>query len=82
MEQNYLLSPARQLTEDEKSLVWQKPVSHVESEAERRICEAVKRNWTRGEMKISPSFWKVMPVPAKHSLRKPCPLILAFPIQK
>ena len=53
MERNYLLSPARQLTEDEKALVWQKPASHVESEAERRICEAVKRNWDRGEMKIS-----------------------------
>lgn len=53
MERNYLLSPARQLTEDEQSLVWQKPASHVESEAERRICEAVKRNWNRGEMKIS-----------------------------
>ncbi len=53
MERNYLLSPARQLTEDEQSLVWQKPASHVESEAERRICETVKRNWNRGEMKIS-----------------------------
>ena len=53
MERNYLLSPARQLTEDEQSLVWQKPTSHVESEAERRICEAVKCNWNRGEMKIS-----------------------------
>ena len=53
MEQNYLLSPARQLTEDEKSLVWQKPASHVVSDAELRICEAVKRNWNRGEMKIS-----------------------------
>ena len=53
MERSYLLSPARQLTEDEKSLVWQKPASHVESEAERCICEAVKRNWNRGEMKIS-----------------------------
>ena len=53
MEQKWLLSPARQLTEDEKSLVWQKPASHVESEAERRICEAVKGNWNRGEMKIS-----------------------------
>ena len=53
MECSYLLSPARQLTEDEKSLVWQKPATHVESEAERRICEAVKRNWNRGEMKIS-----------------------------
>ncbi len=53
MESKYLLSPARQLTEDEKALVWQKPASHVESEAERRVCEAVKRNWNRGEMKIS-----------------------------
>lgn len=53
MENNWFLSPARQLTEDERSLVWQKPVSHVESDAERRICEAVKRNWNRGEMKIS-----------------------------
>lgn len=53
MEQKWLLSPARQLTEDEKSLVWQKPASHVGSAAERRICEAVKRNWHRGEMKIS-----------------------------
>ncbi len=53
MERNYLLSPARQLTEEEKSLVWQKPASHVESLAERRTCEAVKRNWERGEMKIS-----------------------------
>lgn len=53
MEQNWLLSPARQLTEEERSLVWQKPASHVESAAERRICEAVKRNWNRGEMKIS-----------------------------
>lgn len=53
MERNYFLSPARQLTEDEQSLVWQKPTSHVESEAERRICEVVKRNWNRGEMKIS-----------------------------
>ena len=52
MEHNWLLSPARQLTEDERSLVWQKPASHVESDAERRICEAVKRNWNRGEMKI------------------------------
>ncbi len=53
MKHNWLLSPSRQLTEDEKSLVWQNPTSHVESDAERRICEAVKRNWNRGEMKIS-----------------------------
>ena len=50
MEQKWLLSPARQLTEEERSLVWRKPASHVESAAERRICEAVKRNWNRGEI--------------------------------
>lgn len=47
------LSPNRQLTDEEKALVWKKPASHVESDAERRICEAVKRNWNRGEMKIT-----------------------------
>lgn len=49
----WFLSPARQLTEEEKSLVWQKPVTHIESDTERRICAEVKRNWTRGEMKIT-----------------------------
>lgn len=53
MKQNWLLSPDRQLTEDERTLIWKKPASHVESAAERRICRAVKRNWNRGEMKIS-----------------------------
>jgi MoxR-like ATPase len=47
------LSPARQLTEEEQSLVWQKPPSHIESEAEKRIYQEVVRNWNRGEMKIS-----------------------------
>lgn len=49
----FLLSPDRQLTETERALIWQKPASHKVSEAERRICEEVKRNWNRGEMKIS-----------------------------
>lgn len=53
MENQWLLSPARQLTEEERSLVWQRPVTHIESDAERRICAEVKRNWTRGEMKIT-----------------------------
>ncbi|EHQ89910.1 AAA family ATPase [Desulfosporosinus youngiae] len=53
MKNQWLLSPARQLTEEEKSLVWQKPVTHIESDAERRICAEVYRNWTRGEMKIT-----------------------------
>lgn len=47
------MSPNRRLTEEEQALVWQKPASHVESDAERRICDAVKRNWNRGEMKIT-----------------------------
>lgn len=53
MENNYLLSPDRELTEEENKLIWKKPKSHVESSAEFRICQEVKRNWTRGEMKIS-----------------------------
>lgn len=48
-----LLSPHRQLTEAEKKLVWKKPLSHIESEAERRICAEVKRNWHSEEMKIT-----------------------------
>lgn len=53
MKQNYILSPARRLTEEEQALVWQKPPSHIESEAEKRIYQEVVRNWNRGEMKIS-----------------------------
>lgn len=53
MENKYPLSPARQLTEAEKRLVWKKPSTHVESEAERRICAEVRRSWNREEMKIT-----------------------------
>src|SRR5690554_5535465 len=53
MKQTCILSSARQLSEEEKSLVWQKPPSHIESEAEKRIYQEVVRNWNRGEMKIS-----------------------------
>lgn len=53
MENKYLLSPARRLTEEELKLVWKKPITHIESQAEHRICEEVKRNWMRGEMKIA-----------------------------
>jgi len=53
MKQTCILSLARQLTEEEQSLIWQKPPSHIESEAERRIYQEVVRNWKRGEMKIS-----------------------------
>lgn len=48
-----LLSPHRQLTEVEKKLVWKKPLSHIESEAEHRICAEIKRNWHSKEMKIT-----------------------------
>ena len=53
MKQTCILSPARKLTEEEQSLIWQKPPSHIESEAEKRIYQEVVRNWNRGEMKIS-----------------------------
>ena len=53
MKQTCILSPDRQLTEDERSLVWEKTPSHIESEAEKRIYQEVVRNWNRAEMKIS-----------------------------
>lgn len=53
MEQVYILSPEKRLTEEEKKLIWKKPSTHIESKAEHRICEEVKRNWNRSEMKIS-----------------------------
>lgn len=53
MTKTYILSPARQLTKEEKKLVWKKPSTHIESEAELRICETVKRNWMCGEMKVA-----------------------------
>lgn len=42
-----------QLSEEEQKLVWKKPASHIESEAERRICQEIKRNWQSEEMKIT-----------------------------
>ncbi len=53
MKQTCILSPSRQLTEEEQSLVWQKPPSHIDGEAEKRIYQEVIRNWNRGEMKVS-----------------------------
>lgn len=53
MKQNCILSPERRLTDIEQSLVWQKPASHIDSEAEKRIYNEVVKNWNRGEMKIS-----------------------------
>lgn len=51
--ESYVLSPGRVLTEEEKSLVWKKPLTHKASEEERRITNEIKRNWHRGEMKIA-----------------------------
>lgn len=51
--EQYVLSPTRQLTDDEQKLVWKKPASHTVSEAEQRISAEVKRNWDRKEMKIT-----------------------------
>lgn len=53
MNRTCMLSPTRKLAEDELSLVWPKPPSHIESAAEKRITQEVARNWSRGEMKIS-----------------------------
>lgn len=53
MKKTCILSPDRQLTEEEQSFVWKKPPSHIESEAEKRIYEEIVRNWNCGEMKIS-----------------------------
>lgn len=53
MENQTLLSANRQLTEAEKRLVWKKPLSHIESDAEIRICTEIKRNWNSKEMKIT-----------------------------
>ncbi|MBH0328435.1 ATPase [Brevibacillus brevis] len=51
--ENYHLSPERQLTDAEKKLVWKKSPTHKVSEEEQRISKEVKRNWHRGEMKIA-----------------------------
>ncbi len=53
MNNQWLLSPTRWLTEAEQALVWHKPPSHKDSEEEIRICNEVKRNWNKGEMKIT-----------------------------
>jgi MoxR-like ATPase len=52
-QEEYKLSPTRQLTDIEKGLIWKKPLTHKVSEEELRICKEIKRNWHRGEMKIA-----------------------------
>lgn len=47
------MSPDRQWTDTEVELIWKKPASHTASEEEIRICQEIKRNWNRGEMKIA-----------------------------
>ena len=53
MNNNWLLSPDRNFTDEERAHIWKKPASHVNSEAEMRISSAVANNWNRGEMKIT-----------------------------
>jgi MoxR-like ATPase len=53
MKNQWILSPARRLSEAEQALVWCKPSSHKDSEEEIRICNEIKRNWNQGEMKIA-----------------------------
>lgn len=53
MEEEWVLSPNRQLTEDEKKLIWEKPLSHKISKQEIRVSNEIKRNWYNSEMKIT-----------------------------
>ena len=53
MEEQWILSPNRQLTEEEKKLIWEKPLSHKISEQEIRVSNEIKRNWYNSEMKIT-----------------------------
>lgn len=53
MNKQWVLSPDRQLTEEEKKLVWKKPLSHKVSEQEIRVSNEIKRNWNNTEMKIT-----------------------------
>ena len=53
MIKQWVLSPDRQLTEEEKKLVWKKPLSHKISEQEIRVSNEIKRNWNNTEMKIT-----------------------------
>ncbi|WP_282935521.1 AAA family ATPase [Paenibacillus sp. RC67] len=52
-QEEFVLSPTRQWTDIEKELIWKKPLSHKVSVEEMRICQEIKRNWNRGEMKIA-----------------------------
>ena len=82
MKKTCILSPDRQLTEEEQSLVWKKPPSHIESEAEKRIYEEIVRNWNCGEMKISTILLEGMLVREKPRLPKLYLLILTCLIRK
>ncbi|SNT24537.1 AAA domain (dynein-related subfamily) [Anaerovirgula multivorans] len=82
MKQTCILSPARQLTEEEQSLVWQKPPSHIESEAEKRIYQEVVRNWNRGEMKISTILLEGDAGSGKTQLAKALSADLSLPYTK
>lgn len=52
MNTRWRLSPERVLTEEEKKMIWKKPVSHIESEQERRMTREVYNHWHSKEMKI------------------------------
>ncbi|MBP1924775.1 MoxR-like ATPase [Sedimentibacter acidaminivorans] len=53
MNEQWVLSSDRQLTEEEKKFVWKKPLSHKISEQEIRVSNEIKRNWNNTEMKIT-----------------------------
>lgn len=49
----FALNLSRKLTDYEKSQIIKLPNSHRVSKIERRICKEIKRNWDKGDMKIS-----------------------------
>ena len=49
----FTLNLSRELTDYEKSQIIKLPNSHRVSKIERRICKEIKRNWDKGDMKIS-----------------------------
>ncbi len=49
----FTLNLSRNLSEYEKSQIIKLPNSHRVSKIERRICKEIKRNWDKGDMKVS-----------------------------
>lgn len=53
MNENWRLSPERQLLPEEQSMIWEKPKSHIVSDIEKRITKTVHSHWHHSEMKVT-----------------------------